>query len=479
VSVLAIDQGTSGTKALVVDDDGTVRGLADVTLRSRALDGRGVEQDPRALFDSVLTAGRRALAEAGRPVAAVALANQGETVLAWDDASGEALSPAMVWQDRRAMEICRPLAGHAPWVAERTGLVLDPYFSAPKLAWLRRHGTGSGVVTTTDAWLVHRLTGRTVTDVTTASRSLLLDLDRRIWDEELVDLFGLTGERLPEIVRCDEVVGTTDAFGPSLRVTGLVVDQQAALVAEGCLASGTAKCTYGTGAFLLATVGKKAVRSTAGLTTSVAWQTAADAAYCIDGQVYTVASAVRWLIDLGLIGSARDLDAVAGAASAGSGATTPDAGGVVCVPAHAGLAAPWWRPEARAVIAGIGLATGREQLVLAVLQGIAAQVRRLADCVARDLGGPLRALRVDGGLTRSAVLLQAQADLLQVPVEVYPSPHATALGAAALARLGIGAARDLADAVPPWQPDRVVEPRWPADRTAEFLARWSEVADAC
>ncbi|MEO3851274.1 FGGY family carbohydrate kinase [Streptomyces sp. B8F3] len=474
-TVLAIDQGTSGTKALVVDpearegDGSGVVALAEVPVTPDYLPDGGVEQDPAQLLASVLAAGRQAVAAADRPVHAVALANQGETVLAWDRATGKPLSRAVSWQDSRAQRQCDARADAAEWVARRTGLVLNPYFSAPKMTWLRENGVREGVVTTTDTWLLHHLTGAYVTDAATASRSLLLDLDAVDWDPELVALFGLDPAELPRIVACDEVAGTTAAFGTEIPVAGLVVDQQAALFGEGCLTAGTAKCTYGTGAFLLANTGEAAVRSGSGLTTSVAWRARGATPYCVDGQVYTEASAVRWLTELGLVGSAAELDEVAAA----------DAAGVVCVPSFAGLAAPWWRSEATASFAGLTLASRREHLVLAVLQGVAAQVAEVTGLVAADLGGgPLTRLRVDGGLTRSRTLMQAQADLSQVPVDVYPSPHATALGAAALARMALEPELPAADAVPRWTPGRTYEPRWPRARAEEFLDRWRTAAGA-
>ncbi|MFF2957618.1 FGGY family carbohydrate kinase [Streptomyces sp. NPDC057963] len=467
-TILAIDQGTSGTKAIVVDERGETIAIAEEELRPVYLSGGGVEQDPQELLDSVLTAGRRAVAAAGRPVDAVALANQGETVLAWDPHTGTPLSRAIVWQDRRAESICTALAEHAPWVARRSGLVLDSYFSAPKMAWLRQNVTTEGVVTATDTWLVHQLTGEFVTDASTASRSLLMDLDKVSWDPELVDLFGLGSERLPRIVGCDEIIGTTSAFGREVPVAGLVVDQQAALLAEGCLERGTAKCTYGTGAFLLANTGDTALRSQAGLTSSVAWRTAAQTPYCVDGQVYTAASAVRWIRDLGFIGSASDLDTVA----------AKESDGTLCVPALAGLAAPWWRPDATATFTGMTLSTGREHLVLAVLQGIAAQVATLCGLVETDLGAPLSRLRADGGLTRSRTLMQAQADLAQVPVDIYASSHATPLGAAALARLALTPGLSLEEAVGDWNPVTVYEPVWSADRAAHYRSTWAAAAEA-
>lgn len=474
-TVLAIDQGTSGTKALVVDPEAPEGGggsgvvaLVEVPVTPDYLPGGGVEQDPAQLLASVLAAGRQAVETAGRPVHAVALANQGETVLAWDRATGKPLSRAVSWQDSRAQRQCDARADAAEWVARRTGLVLNPYFSAPKMTWLRENGAREGVVTTTDTWLLHHLTGAFVTDAATASRSLLLDLDAVDWDPELVALFGLDPAELPRIVACDEVAGTTAAFGAEVPVAGLVVDQQAALFGEGCLTAGTAKCTYGTGAFLLANAGGAAVRSGSGLTTSVAWRARGATPYCVDGQVYTAASAVRWLTGLGLVGSAAELDDVA----------AEDAAGVVCVPSFAGLAAPWWRSEATASFAGLTLASRREHLVLAVLQGVAAQVAEVTGLVAADLGAPLTRLRVDGGLTRSRTLMQAQADLSQVPVDVYPSPHATALGAAALARMALEPDLAAADAVPRWTPGRTYEPRWPRARAEEFLDRWRTAAGA-
>lgn len=470
--ILAIDQGTSGTKAVVagMGDGAAVRiaATAEVALRPEYLAAGGVEQDPEALFESVVTTGRRAMQQAGVPVVAVALANQGETVLAWDRRSGKPLTPAIVWQDRRAESLCAAMADHAEEVARRTGLVLDPYFSAPKMAWLRAHLTHDGVVTTTDTWLVHRLCGAFVTDASTASRSLLINVDEVRWDDELLALFGLDDEALPEIVGSDQIVGSTDVFGATVPVTGLIVDQQAALLAESCFDAGTAKCTYGTGAFLMAQLGGDAVRSTSGLTTSVAWRLRDRTSYCIDGQVYTAASAIRWAVDLGLVPSADQIDSVAADSS----------DGVLCVPALAGLAAPWWDSAATASFSGMTLSSGPGHLVRALVEGIAAQVTALADLVSDDLGKPLTRLRADGGLTRSAVLMQAQADLARIPVDLYPSLHATALGAAACAHLAMEPGTSVADAVGAWTPRHTYEPLWSEDRAAVYLERWRRAADA-
>ncbi|MGA5421641.1 FGGY family carbohydrate kinase [Streptomyces lavendulocolor] len=459
--VLAVDQGTSGTKALVICPDRGVIGSATAPVRPRHLPGGRVEADPRELLDSVVGAGRRALAAAGEPVVAVGLSNQGETVLAWDPATGEPLTDAIVWQDRRSADVCAELAPHAARLREVTGLPLDPYFAAPKMAWIRRHLTREGVVTTSDAWLVHRLTGEFVTDAATAGRTQLLDLDRAAWSPEALEVYGLSGERLPRIVDAAGPVGTTSAFGPGVPLTGLLVDQQAALLAQGATAPGDAKCTYGTGAFLLAQTGDRPRRGGSGLVACVAWRLAGRTAYCLDGQVYTAASAVRWLTDLGVIGGAADLDPV--------GSSVPDAGGVTFVPALAGLAAPWWRGDARGSVTGLGLDTTAGHLVRALCEGIAAQVVELAGAAGADLGAPLTTLRVDGGLTRSALLMQTQADLLQLPVEVASSPDATALGAGALARLGLDPLLPLGEAVPRWRPSAVYEPRVSAAEAAERM----------
>ena len=459
-AVLAVDQGTSGTKALVVDPERGVIGRADVELRPEYGPGGSVEIAASALLDSVVEAGRRALAEAEVPVAAFGLANQGESVLAWDRRTGQPLSSAIVWQDRRSAALCDELAGRSDGLAEElhaiSGLTLDPYFAAPKMAWLlagsaSRWPTGRDpgpdlAITTSDAWLVHQLTGAFISDVSTASRTMLLDLDRRVWSTRALEIFGLDHLVQPRLVDCAGPVGHTRVFAgagvqpdDALPLTGLIVDQQAALAAQGCLARGQAKCTYGTGAFLLATLGPEPIRSAQGLPTSVAWQIGDQLAYCADGQVYTVASAVRWLADLGVIDSATDLDRLAG--------MVPDAGGTMFVPALAGLAAPLWRPRARGLISGLSLATTRGHLVRALLEGIAAEVADLALTMTRQVGVAVESLKADGGLTRSSVLMQTQADLLQAPVEVSSGSDATALGAAAMAAVGAGLAADLATAV--------------------------------
>ncbi|GII96441.1 FGGY family carbohydrate kinase [Sinosporangium siamense] len=464
MNILAIDQGTSSTKALVVDAGGTVLAEADHPVTVTTPAPGAVEVDPMSLLTSVVEGGRRAVAAAGVRIDGVALANQGETVLAWDRTDGKPLSPGIVWQDRRARTVCDSLADHAGRLTALTGLPLDPYFSAPKMRWLRdRLGTGAGVVTTTDTWLLHHLTGEFVTDATTASRSMLLDLDTAEWSGEAFGLFGLDEPR-PRIARNDEIVGETGVYGTAVPVAGIVVDQQAALWAQRCREPGDAKCTYGTGAFLLANAGGAPVRSAHGLTSSLAWDLAGERRWCLDGQAYTAGQALTWLSTVGLIDNPADLDVLGG--------TVGDTAGVAFVPSLAGLGAPHWRPDATGAFVGLNLAASRAHLARAVCVGIAAQVVDLADTVAADLGLPLPRLRADGGLTRSRVLMQIQADLLQTPVEVAHAPHATALGAADLALRALTGA-----SLPPPPPARVVTPERTAQWAQEQMAHWRSALD--
>ena len=476
--ILAVDQGTSATKALVVEADGTVAAEVEVPVEVRTGAEGAVEVDPEDLWSSVVAAGTAALAASGGSVDGVGLANQGETILAWERGSGRPRSSGIVWQDRRSAPLCAELSadGWSERLRAITGLELDPYFVAPKVAWLRDQLAGETSdpavsITTTDVWLLHRLCGGGfVTDAATASRTLLLDLDRVAWSTEAAGAFGIDVADLPDIVDNATVVGTTTAFGDAVPVAGACVDQQAALFAESCWAAGEAKCTYGTGAFLLATTGAHAVRSGTGLVGCVAWRLRGQPTWCLDGQVFTVGAAVSWLQSVGIIAAPSDLDRWGGEVS--------DSGGAAFVPGLAGLGAPFWAPQARGAFTGLSLATERAHLVRAAIEGIAAQVAWLARAAAEDLGRPLERLRVDGGLTRSRTLLQVQADLLQAPVEVYPSPHATALGVAALARLGLTGGTDPAGALPAWQPAAVVEPAVSADEAEHRLTAWRAVAEA-
>lgn len=468
-AVLAIDQGTSATKAVIADSTGPLVDV-DVPVTGTTYDDACVEQDPVALLDSIMEAGRAALADGS--VAAIGLGNQGETVLAWDLRTGEPLGPALSWQDRRSASITESMsAPDADRLLRLTGLPLDPYFAAPKMAWLRRElGDAYGpdiAITTIDAWTTFRLTGEFVTDAATASRTMLLDPRTLDWSPEALEAFGLEGLPQPRVTACDARIGTTSAFGPTLPVIGAIVDQQASLLAEDCREVGSAKCTYGTGAFLLANVGTAHEPSASGLATSIAWVFEdGTRASCVDGQVYTVGAAASWLQRIGVIASPDDLDALGGSVT--------DTAGVMCLPSLAGVGAPMWLPDARGSWSGLSLATTRAHLVRSFCEGVAAQVAVLVDAVSRDAGQPFGTLRVDGGLTRSRTIMQMQADLLGVPVEVYPHACATALGIAALALRGLVGAAAAEPLIADWQPSATYLPHADPDLSRARVAQYAQ-----
>lgn len=462
--ILAIDQGTSGTKALIVDDDGEVRSCVEIAVAVRALGDGGVEQDPYELLASIVSAGRRAITEANVDVLSVGVANQGETVLAWDATTGEPLSPAISWQDRRSTQFVATLTEHAPRLGEITGLPLDPYFTAPKLRWLRDRSPAGARVTSLDVWLNFKISGRAVTDVATASRSLVFDLATRAWSSEAANIFGLDVTHFPEVVMNAGDFGETRIFGSPLAVNALIVDQQAALLGERCRVRGEGKCTYGTGAFFLLNCGARPTFSNHGLSSSVAWETTDEVAYCLDGQVYSAGSAVDWLVRMGLLASATGLEEATRDARRSS---------VSCVASFAGLGAPIWEPRATAHFDGIDLSTQPGDIVWSVLDAIACQVAAVVEASELDVGEALKTLRVDGGLSTSRVLMQHQADMLQRPVEVSVSPHATALGVVDLVRHARGLAplerRDAANGA------RYV-PEMSPSRAHEYRERWKTAA---
>jgi glycerol kinase len=419
--ILAIDQGTTGTTVLVVDPELAVLGRGYAELPQRFPRPGWVEHDPEEIWAGVLAAARGALADArcgAGDLEAVALTNQRETTVLWDRRSGRPVAPAIVWQDRRTAERCAALDPEL--VRRKTGLVPDPYFSATKLEWLLQDRESDGLAFgTVDSWLVWRLTSGAahVTDRTNASRTLLASLDPLDWDDELLELFGVPRSVLPQIVASDATVGETTAFGPSLPVRGIAGDQQAALFGQGCHEPGDAKATYGTGSFVLAHAGGERPDAPHGLLA-----TAAADGYAIEGAVLAAGAAVQWLRDgLGIVGSAGETEALA--------RSVESSGGVVFVPALVGLGSPWWDADARGLVAGITRGTTRAHLVRATLEGIAHQVADVVEAFEQ----PLTVLRADGGAARNGFLMQLQADLLGVPVEVAAEVETTALGAAALA----------------------------------------------
>ena len=424
--ILAIDQGTTGTTCLVVDDELNIvrRGYAE--LPQHFPRPGWVEHDPEEIWQSVLSAAGAAGLE---DVDTVAITNQRETTLLWDRATGEPAARAIVWQDRRTAERCREL--DAALIRERTGLVPDPYFSATKLEWLlREHGRDGLAFGTVDSWLVWKLTGGEVhaTDVTNASRTLLLSLQTLDWDDELLALFGVERSLLPAVVRSEELFGDGMLLGRPVRIRGVAGDQQAALYGQDCHAAGEGKATYGTGSFVLVHTGDDASPPPHGLL-----KTAAADGYALEGAVLVSGAAVQWLRDgLGVLTDAAESETLA--------RSVESSGGVVFVPALTGLGSPWWDADARGVISGITRGTTRAHLARAALEAIAHQVVDVVDA----LPTPPEVLRADGGATANGFLMQLQADLLGVPVEVAAERETTALGAAALAagrgaRVAVGA----------------------------------------
>ncbi len=442
-SILALDQGTTGSTALVVHQDGTVLGRGYRELPQHFPRPGWVEHDPRDILDATLAAARDALAAARERPAGIGITNKRETVVLWDRRTLDPVGRAIVWQDRRTSERCLALreAGIAPFLAERTGLVPDPYFSATKLEWMLRDAGirarathGELAAGTVDAWLVACLTGggAVVTDHTNASRTLLYALERRNWDPELLALFGVPEELLPRIVPSSGVVGEADAghLGIALPIAGIAGDQQAALFGQGCCSAGTAKNTYGTGAFLLVHAGTRRPHPAPGLLATAACGARGEPAFAMEGSVFVAGAAVQWLRDgLGLIARAADTDALA--------RSVADTGGVHFVPAFVGLGSPHWEPEARGTVTGITRGTGRAHLARAALEAIAFSTAELLDAMTAG-GASVPALRVDGGAAANDWLMQFQADVLGVPVERPDMVETTALGAAGLAGLALG-----------------------------------------
>jgi glycerol kinase len=443
-SILALDQGTTGSTALVVHRDGTVLGRGYREFSQHYPRPGWVEHDPEEILAVSLAAMREALAAArDRPVG-LGITNQRETVVLWDRRTLAPVAPAIVWQDRRTSDRCRELreAGLAPLLRERTGLVPDPYFSATKLEWLlrdpelrRRAGRGELAAGTVESWLVARLTGGRahVTDHTNASRTLLYSLRAREWDPELLRLFGVPRELLPAIVPSAGVVGETDSahLGFPLPIAGLAGDQQAALFGQGCVTPGRAKNTYGTGAFLLVHAGLEPPAPGEGVLATAACGPGGEPAYALEGSVFIAGAAVQWLRDgLGLIGSAPETEAMA--------RSVADTGGIHFVPAFVGLGTPHWEPEARGTITGITRGTTRAHLARAALEAMAFASAELLAAMTGAAHLEVPALRVDGGAAANDWLMQFQADVLGVPVERPDMVETTALGAAGLAGLALG-----------------------------------------
>jgi glycerol kinase len=480
--ILALDQGTTSSRALVFDHQGAVRATAQRELPALYPHPGWVEQDPEILWTTQLATAREALQGAGitaAEVAAIGITNQRETTVLWDRASGRPLANAIVWQDRRTAGHCERLraAGHEPLFRSRTGLVLDAYFSGTKVAWLLDHVPGARVRAergelafgTVDAWLAWKLTGGRahVSDASNASRTLLYDLHARQWSPDLLEVLGVPAALLPRVVDSSGVVAETDAdlLGAPIPLAGMAGDQQAALFGQRCVRPGMVKNTYGTGCFLLMHTGERPVDSASRLVSTVAWQRGGHAEYALEGSVFVAGAAVQWLRDgLGLISSAAEVEGLA--------ASVADNGGVSFVPAFTGLGAPHWDPHARGTLCGITRGTTRGHVARATLEAIALQTADIVKAMQADTGLAIPELRVDGGASANALLMQLQADVLGVPVVQAAHAESTALGAALLAGQGVGLWLDGEALDQRWRAGRRFEPAMPARQVAVLEAQW-------
>ncbi|MBS1149264.1 MAG: glycerol kinase [Myxococcaceae bacterium] len=482
--VLSIDQGTTGTHVSVVDSKVQVVGTAYQEFTQFFPRPGWVEHDLDEIWKSVESTIARALRNArikATHLAAIGITNQRETTALWNRA-GKPLHKAIVWQDRRTSEYCAELKarGEEARVRETTGLVLDPYFSGTKVRWLLDHVKGASqradagelCFGTIDSWLVFKLTGHAthVTDVSNASRTLLMNLHSLEWDEAMLSLFGVPRAILPRIAASSELYGLTRgmrALPDGIPISGMAGDQQAALFGQACFAPGESKCTYGTGAFLLMNVGEKPVASKAGLLSTVAWKVGGQTNYALEGSAFIAGAAVQWLRDgLGLIKKAADIEKLA--------ATVKETGAVVFVPALAGLGAPHWRPEARGIFAGIDRSTTSGHLARAVLEGMALQIFELADAMRLDSGRDIPAFKVDGGAVENDLLMQFQADILGAPVVRPKNSQTTSLGAAFLAGLGVGLWTSPEQIRRSWKADKVFKPRMSNEVRAAHLSKWRD-----
>ena len=447
--LLALDQGTTSSRAIVYDNALRPLASAQQEFRQHFPQPGRVEHDALEIWDSVVATTRDALKKSGTSaaeIAALGITNQRETIVVWDRKTGEPIAPAIVWQDRRTADDINALAeaGQETLIQTRTGLLLDPYFSASKLQWLlrdvpaakQRAAAGELAAGTIDSWLVWKLTGgrQHLTDVTNASRTMLMEIHRGDWDDDLLALFDIPRALLPRIVASSGDFGTTDPalFGAAIPIRGAVGDQQSALFGQLCTQPGLVKCTYGTGCFMLAFTGSNAVASRNRLLTTVAWKIGdAPLQYALEGSVFVGGAAIQWLRDgLGLIKSAPEVNDLA--------ARVPDTGGVVLVPAFAGLGAPWWDPTARGILVGITRGTTAAHVARATLEGIAWSVADLLAAMEKDAGQKISVIRVDGGASASDLLMQIQADAVGTNIERPRNVETSALGAAMMAGLGAG-----------------------------------------
>ncbi|MDP6436095.1 MAG: glycerol kinase GlpK [Gammaproteobacteria bacterium] len=481
--ILAIDQGTTGSTAQLVDHELNVIASENVEFPNIFLQPGWVEHDSGEIWRSVEQCVSRALASAGidaGQIEAIGITNQRETSLFWDTKSGEPLQNALVWQDRRTADRCDELkkAGHEDSIREKTGLVIDPYFSATKAEWMLRENPGALekaeqgelLFGTIDSWLTWRLCGAHVTDTSNASRTMLFNIHSGEWDPELLDLFSIPAACLPRVEDSSKVYGHTSGIGflpDGIPVAGLIGDQQGALFGQACFDPGMAKCTYGTGGFVLLNTGGKPVSSQHGMLTTVAWRLGGRLSYAIEGSAFVAGAAVQWLRDgLQIIDSASEIETLAG--------SVPSSEGVVFVPALVGLGAPHWRPDARGMISGITRGSTRAHIARATLDGIALQITEIVESMGRDFGAAVSELRVDGGAARNDFLVQLQADLLGLPCVRPVVLETTAMGSALLAGLAVGFWASMEEVASGWRESRRFSPDTSRAELAETRALWKK-----
>ncbi len=483
--IVAIDQGTTGTTVIVLDKELNVHGRVNQEFRQIYPQPGWVEHDAQEIWESTLDTLKLALIESGakpQEIKAIGITNQRETTVVWDRKTGKPIHNAIVWQDRRTAERMNVLreAGHTQMVKEKTGLVLDPYFSGSKLEWILDHVEGARekankgelAFGTIDTFLLWRLTGGKShkTDVSNASRTMLMDLKSGDWDDALLSMLNIPRSVLPEIAGNAEVFGRVEDIEgllPGTPISGMAGDQQSALFGQACFAAGDAKCTYGTGAFLLMNTGSEIIYSDTGMLTTAAWKIGSTMTYALEGSAFIAGAAVQWLRDgLGLIESSPEVEALA--------ASVKDSDGVVFVPALTGLGAPHWDPEARGVIWGLTRGSTKAHIARATLEGIAFQNAEILTAMQKDLGQKLGALKVDGGASANNLLMAFQADLLNCKIVRPAMLETTALGAALLAGLGAGLYTDLDDIRATWKAERTFQPDMDEATREGHLARWQE-----
>lgn len=481
--LLSIDQGTTGSTIMVLDQD--IRIVAKVNQEFPQIYPQPgwVEHDPEAIWKSVTEAMAKAIAQAKiatSDIVGIGITNQRETTVVWNKNNGHPLHNAIVWQDRRTAAFCQTLKdeGRQAEFRSKTGLVLDPYFSGTKLRWLldnvdgARDRIGELAFGTIETYLVWRLSGGAahITEPSNASRTLLFNIHELGWDDTLLEALDIPREILPQVKSSSEVYATTrgvEGLPDGIPIAGAAGDQQAALFGQACFEVGDAKCTYGTGAFLLVNTGEQPVAADSGVLTTVAWQLGGKTTYALEGSAFIAGAAVQWLRDgLGLINSAPEVEALA--------RSVDDSGGVIFVPALAGLGAPHWRPDARGTIAGITRGTTSAHLARATLEGIALSICDLVDAMNEDRGKPLGTFKVDGGATANNLLMQIQADLLQTEVVRPQVTETTALGAAFLAGLATGVWKSPQEITSSWKPDRRFSPAQDAAAVAPLRDRWKK-----